>query len=90
MLLDENGLESLINVTAGEQDLLVTILKGEPIVQHNVLLNWILRASSNRHRQYKIYEFNSLLIEEDLVDMFEICPRIIIDEIRKTGRCLYE
>lgn len=88
---DENGLESLINVSVADADLLVTILKGDPVShQYNVLFTWLIRATLNKHRQYKIYEFDSSLIEKEIVDMFDIRSQIIIDEIRQTGRCIYD
>ena len=89
LMWDMHGLEKLINVTAAEQEIIVSALKGEPIGWTNPLQGMLLRARLNSHRHYEIYLFESEMDEVSISDIFENDPQVIVDVIRHNGMKLY-
>ena len=49
----------------------------------------IIRARYNSQRQYEIYQFVSDISEDDIKDIFENDPQIIVNFIRKHGKKIY-
>lgn len=86
---DMYGLESLINVSEIERDVLVSALKGEKIQWHNPIQYMILRARLNMQRCYEIYSFTSEVPKEDIIHMFKSTPQIAADTIRRLGNKIY-
>jgi hypothetical protein len=84
-----SGLETLINVTENERQIIVATLKDEPIVHNNPMQMMILRARFNSQRHYEIYIFDSELAEQEILDLFEFTPQVIVDAIRRVGHELY-
>lgn len=87
---DMLGLECLFDYDKIEQEKVVKILKGESPDGIDIPLTClILRAQSNSQRHYEIYAFESELAEEEIKDMFEYSPQIIVDAIRSAGVKVY-
>lgn len=97
---DMNGLETLYNLTAWEKRVknwekehIFRILKEEykssPPSAPN--LNMILlRARVNSQRQYEVYIFEADNIsEQDIREMFDKDPQVIVDSIRNVGEKIY-
>jgi hypothetical protein len=90
VMWDKYGLETLINISAQEREVIVAALKGEKIGGfRNPIQSMILRAQINMERNYEIYYFNSEIPEEDIRELFEEDPQVIVDAIRKIGGKLY-
>lgn len=83
------GLECLINLTQGEQENIVAILRGEAPVHRNPLQYMILRAQANMQRYYEIYVFETDIPEVSLREIFEETPQVIVESIRRTGVKIY-
>lgn len=83
------GLETIINVTRMEQESILAVLKDEPVRTSNPLQYMILRAKYNQQRHYEIYAFESEIDEEEIIDMFDVSPQVIVDAIRGVGVKLY-
>lgn len=49
----------------------------------------LLRAKANMQRSYEIYEFNTTMSMEDVQDIFNNSPQIIVDWIRENGNKIY-
>jgi len=89
VMWDMYGLESLVNVSEGEREVLVSALKGEKIEWRNPMQYMILRARFNSQRCYEIYAFTSEIPKEDIIQMFKSTPQIAADTIRRIGQQLY-
>lgn len=86
---DMNGLESLINITLSEQEVILATLKDEPVTVRNPIQYMILRAQANPQRHYEIYCFTSKMSEKEILDFFEHDPQTIVDVIRSVGGKIY-
>ena len=86
---DMNGLECLFNVTEKEKENVVRALYGEPIHRDNPIQYLILRARVNSQRHYEIYQFNSVLSEDEIREVFDCNPQVIVDAIRSIGHKIY-
>lgn len=86
---DMYGLEALVNVSEGEREAVVSVLKGEKVQWHNPIQYMILRARFNSQRCYEIYSFTSEIPEEDIIEMFKTAPQIAADTIRRLGNKIY-
>ena len=96
---DCNGLESIFDVNKElqarenwEKKNLFDILNEEPRkpYQPSIPLQLlIIRARANEHRNYEIYEFNTVMSEEDIVDIFNNSPQTIVDWLRENGNKIY-
>lgn len=97
---DMNGLETLYNLTAWEKRVknwekghIFRILKEEqksaPPSAPNLNLI-LLRARVNSQRQYEVYIFEADTIsEQDILEMFDKDPQVIVDSIRDAGVKIY-
>ena len=86
------GLESVVDITADEQQRAWTALKGKsPVSQLPNLNHMILRARYNMQRHYEIYtvEATDGITADDIRDMFENSPQTAADIIRERGNCLH-
>lgn len=83
------GLECLINVSEKEKENIVSVLKEEPVPHTNPIQHMILRAKFNAQRHYEIYLFESEIEEEEIINMFDTDPQIIVDAIRNVGNKIY-
>lgn len=83
------GLEGIIPVSDIERDALFKILKNEPqpapVMQSVNLM--VLRARFNLQRMYEIYsiEAEDGITADDIREMFEACPQMAAETIRKIG-----
>ena len=83
------GLETLIDITAREQENIMAALRDEKLPNSNPIQHMVLRARYNTQRHYEIYYFTSELTEQDIRYMFEHDPQVIVDAIRNVGHKLY-
>lgn len=86
------GLESVVDITADEQQRAWTALKGKtPVSQMPNVNHMILRARYNTQRHYEIYtvEATEGITADDIRDMFEGSPQTAADTIRERGNCLH-
>lgn len=86
------GLESVVDITADEQQRAWTALKGKSSVSQLPNINhMILRARYNTQRHYEIYvvEATEGITADDIRDMFENSPQTAADTIRERGNCLH-
>jgi len=86
------GLESVVDITADEQQRAWTALKGKtPVSQMPNVNHMILRARYNTQRHYEIYtvEATEGITADDIRDMFENSPQTAADTIRERGNCLH-
>lgn len=83
------GLETLINLTHGEQENIVAALRGEKLAWRNPIQHMILRAKFNQQRHYEIYVFESEIPEQDIFYFFENEPQTIVNAIREVGTQIY-
>lgn len=99
---NKEGFEYLYDFTAEKQeyeqykkDSVFRILKGEhnpPYrgVKPSSVVQWhMLRARYNGHRSYEMYAFNSTMTYEELTEVMDEHPQIIVDWIRKNGKKVY-
>lgn len=90
---DMTGIESVIDVTAIEQERAWRVLKGEAAdVNLNHLVNGImLRARYNSQRHYEVYTINveDGIDADDLREMFENDPQGSAELIRARGHKMY-
>ena len=89
VMWDNQGLETLINITDMEQQAIVSALKGEEIRYSNPIQHMILRARFNQQRHYEIYVFTSEISEVSIREFFADSPQIIVNAIRECGHQLY-
>lgn len=90
VMWDCYGLETLIDVTAREQENIISALKGEPGRYTNPIQMMIIRARANSQRFYEIYYFNSEICEAEILDMFKHDTQTIVDAIRRIGESVYD
>jgi hypothetical protein len=93
------GLECLINVTKldkeheqWEKENIFRILKDQDKTlkpAHVPLEMMIMRARVNGQRCYEIYAFDSELAEQDIREIFEDSPQVMVDAIRNIGHKFY-
>lgn len=86
---DMYGLESLINVSEGEQENIVRALKGEKPSWRNPIQYMIIRAQANIQRCYEIYIFESEVDEVSIRECFNDNPQFMADLIRERGHRVY-
>jgi len=96
---DMTGLECLINVTQiekeheqWEKENIFRILKDQDNTlkpAHVPLEMMIMRARVNSQRCYEIYAFDSELAEQDIREIFEDSPQVMVDAIRNIGHKFY-
>lgn len=92
---DCNGLESIFDVNKElrmheewEKEKIFSILNEkeiEPRPSSIPLTMLILRARANVQREYEIYQFTTTMSIEEVKDVFENSPQIIVDWIRENG-----
>jgi hypothetical protein len=87
------GLESVVDITADEQRQMWETLKGKTLTETAVpnINHMILRARYNTQRHYEIYtvEATEGISADDIRDMFENSPQTAADIIRERGNCLH-
>jgi hypothetical protein len=96
---DMTGLECLINVTQiekeheqWEKENIFRILKDQDNTlkpAHVPLQMMIMRARLNSQRHYEIYAFDSELAEQNIREIFEDSPQVMVDAIRNIGHKFY-
>ena len=96
---DMQGLECLFDVgaeiaehNAWEKEKIVSILKEQPVSKRKStipLQMMILRAKVNSQRSYEIYEFNSTMDYNEVKEIFETDPQLIVEWIRENGKQVY-
>lgn len=87
---DCEGLECLIDITDMEGDAMISGLKGEPFKTPFNLSMMMLRARCNNQRSYEIYTFTTDGMDyNDIKDMFDNDPQIIVESIRENGNKIY-
>jgi len=96
---DITGLESLHDVDAARFEMenweklrIVSILKEEthPAKPRSIPLQMILlRARYNSQRHYEIYEFATALSYNEVKEIFEKSPQVMVDAIRECGYEIY-
>lgn len=89
VMWDINGLESIVNVSEGEQQAIMDTLADRPIQWRNPIQTWLLRARYNSQRHYEIYVIDAAADTEDMIEAFESDPQYMVDLIRKRGRKLW-
>ena len=87
---DCNGLECLFDITDLEGDAMMSGLKGETFKVPFNLSTMMLRARFNSQRSYEIYTFTTDGMNyNDIKDMFEDDPQVIVNAIREQGNMIY-
>lgn len=87
---DCNGLECLFDISDLEHDAMIAGLKDVPFKTPFNLTMMMMRARFNNQRSYEIYTFETTDIGYDEIkDMFENSPQVIVDAIRKNGNKIY-
>lgn len=87
---DCNGLECLFDISDLEGDNLIATLKGETCKTPFNLSMMMMRARFNNQRSYEIYTFTTNDMNyDDIKDMFDNDPQIIVNAIRENGNKLY-
>ena len=89
VMWDMYGLESIVNVSEGERESIISALKEEKIQWRNPIQYMILRARFNSQRCYEIYVFDSELEKSELILLFKSDPQLMADTIRRIGQKLY-
>jgi hypothetical protein len=89
VMWDINGLESIINISEGEQQAIIDALADRPIRWRNPIHTWLLRARYNGQRHYEIYVIEAAVSTEDMIQAFESDPQYMVDLIRARGRKLW-
>ena len=89
VMWDINGLESIVNVSEGEQQAIMDTLADRPIQWRNPIQTWLLRARYNRQRHYEIYVIDAAADTEDMIEAFKSNPQYMVDLIRARGRKLW-
>lgn len=83
------GLECLLDLTDGEQENILAVLRGETPTWRNPIQYMILRARVNQQRHYEIYVFETAIPEVSIKEFFKDNPQVIVDAIREVGVQLY-
>jgi hypothetical protein len=87
------GLESVVDITADEQRQIWEKLKGNPSPNTAVpnVNHLILRARYNTQRHYEIYTVEAVegITADNIRDMFENSPQTAADTIRERGHCIH-
>jgi hypothetical protein len=88
---DCEGLECLFDITDMDGDMLMAKLKGDDYKTPFNLSMLMLRARFNSQRSYEIYTFSTdpELEYDEIKNMFEVSPQVIVDSIRQHGRKIY-
>lgn len=87
---DCDGLECLFDVTDMEGDAMMSGLRGETYKMPFNLSMMMMRARYNNQRSYEIYTFvTSGMDYDDVKDMFDNDPQIIVESIRENGNMIY-
>jgi len=89
VMWDINGLESIVNISEGEQQAIMDTLADRPIQWRNPIHTWLLRARYNSQRHYEIYVIDAPADTDDMIEAFESDPQYMVDLIRKRGRKLW-
>lgn len=83
------GLDALYDIGSAEKEASWTKLKGERYVWPYELSLLKLRAHTNRHLAFEIYQFESDKSIDALKQEFDQKPQPLVDWIRAHGNCLY-
>lgn len=96
---DRTGIECMFDLTElkkqhdeWEKKVVWDSLKGEQFrdVEPSIPLNMMmLRARVNSQRQYEIYEFNSNMDKDDIMQVFKTDPQPLVEWIRQNGFKVY-
>lgn len=89
VMWDMLGLETLIDITAKEQENIMSVLMDQPVKHTNPIQLMILRARFNQQRHYEIYLFDSDMDEVSIRELFETDPQTVVNSIRQVGHQLY-
>lgn len=94
LMWDMYGLEMAINMDGCVSKRVEAALIGKPHMDVNLdhlLQTFLLRARFNSHRNYEVYAigFPSGTTEDEVVEMFNQTPQVMVDLIRKKGLCLH-
>lgn len=94
-----DGLECLINLDSEkekqdnwEKERTICILTEKPVAKRPNLFNLthvLLRARYNSHRIYEIYSFRSVMPENEILELFNEQPQMIVDWLRTNGKKIY-
>jgi len=87
---DCEGLECLFDITDMEGDAMISGLKGEAYKTPFNIGMMMMRARFNSQRSYEIYSFVTADMDyDDVSDMFDNDPQVIVEAIRKNGNKIY-
>lgn len=87
---DCEGLECLFDITGLEGDAMMSGLKGETYKTPFNITMMMMRARFNNQRSYEIYSFTTEDMDyDDIKDLFDNDPQIIVNAIRKDGNKIY-
>lgn len=89
---DCQGLESVVNISNIEREIMWNTLQEHPLPDLNKLVsNIMLRAKFNPQRHYEIYtvHVDISITEDDLRQMFSADPQGCADLVRASGNKIY-
>lgn len=91
---DSYGLEAVVPFNNIEQERIMDILAGRPVIDmklENTIFAMQLRARMNPQRFYEIYAVWAVdgITKEDIEEMFENAPQLAAETMRKIGQKLY-
>jgi hypothetical protein len=87
---DSLGFEWIINVTEYEKKKVMAYLKGEKKVEFPVPRYAVLRARANPQRFPEIWAFESEISQEELKEIAEKSPQVLVDAIRNCGQNIFK
>ena len=87
---DSIGFEWIFNVTEYEKKKFWAVLKGDEKVDFPIPRHAILRARANPQRFPEIWAFESEMTKQELEEIAEESPQVLVDAIRRCGQNVFK
>jgi hypothetical protein len=87
---DTLGFEWIFNITEYEKKKFWAVLKGDEKVDFPIPRHAILRARANPQRFPEIWAFESEMTKQELDEIAEESPQVLVDAIRRCGQNVFK
>jgi hypothetical protein len=87
---DTLGFEWIFNVSEYEKKKFWAVLKGDEKVDFPIPRHAILRARANPQRFPEIWAFESEMTKQELDEIAEESPQVLVDAIRRCGQNVFK
>jgi len=87
---DTLGFEWIFNVSEYEKKKFWAVLKGDEKVDFPIPKHAILRATANPQRFPEIWAFESEMTKQELDEIAEESPQVLVDAIRRCGQNVFK